>query len=497
MRDSRCPTREDNLQVEYVTTRPFVTCLEQAESGALTNVTYQLPSADVNGIGVIVAFLLPAYISWLVFDTLFLRVRPKTENDWIAKFRRTSFLSVQQIVTGIGILAVALRTMSSMLVADFHSVIYLGWMSSTGYLATLTLLRGHLQEHPALRSLNLAAMATLLLMLCFAIFPTTNFAWADHILIQSACLNASSCVAFTTYVPILRQEASNTNLGGKEGHLSPQGVISYIILITGYFIRTSLFWLERALHNLAPRGVQEDRNNKNDRLINKVRYRLLLGLYLVLLALFDVSSSFAAFLGIVTVSFVWAIYPACVRRTLDTWDFDQILPVLSSLTPLYNVIEHCFWGGSPLKGILTGGIKSPDRESRRDSVHPSPETEPEPQCNLSARFICLDPSWRLAESDENNLPTIGTRRTEESALAALHRRIYSVTSFRALLTLLCILTVGKVSRWSAQPFTWYTKDWHLLPDIVAGVATFLVLFLVSLFVSFFSRSLSAECESII
>lgn len=68
--------------------------------------------------------------------------------------------------------------MSNMLVADFHSVTYLGWMSSNGYLATLTPLRSHLQEHSALRSLNLAVMAALSLMLCFAIFPTTNFAWA-------------------------------------------------------------------------------------------------------------------------------------------------------------------------------------------------------------------------------------------------------------------------------------------------------------------------------
>lgn len=42
------------------------------------------------------------------FDTLFLSVRPKTESDWIEEFRRKSFLSVQQVVTGIGILAAGL-----------------------------------------------------------------------------------------------------------------------------------------------------------------------------------------------------------------------------------------------------------------------------------------------------------------------------------------------------------------------------------------------------
>lgn len=194
------------------------------------------------------------------------------------------------------------------------------------------------------------------------------------------------------------------------------------------------------------------------------------------------------------------VYPACVRRTMDTWNFGQILPVLLSITPFYNVLKHYFRERNPLKAILTRGRKSLDGESRRDTPR-SPETEPESQSNLSALFIDLDSSCRAAGASENNLPGIGTRRTDEEALAALHQRIYSLTWFRNLLTLLCILVVGIVAAHfveatiafvvPARPFTWCTKDWHLMPVIVAGFAVFLILFLVSLLVPFFSRPLSA------
>lgn len=168
------------------------------------------------------------------------------------------------------------------------------------------------------------------------------------------------------------------------------------------------------------------------------------------------------------------VYPACVRRTMDTWNFGQILPVLLSITPFYNVLKHCFREGNPLKAILTRGRKSLHGESRRDTPR-SPETEPESQSNLSALFIDLDSSCRAAGASENNLPGIGTRRTDEEALAALHQRIYSLTWFRNLLTLLCILVVGIVAAYFVEAtiaICWAGATLYLVYERLASYACY-------------------------
>lgn len=467
---------------------------------------------------------MPAYLSWLAaillyfggltkpdllnkFDILFLQVKPRTNKKWNREVHKaTLILSAQQMVAGIGILAASFATLSTTLVADFHTAIYLAWMSSNGYLATLTLLRDYLQKNAAIRALKLFAMVTFLAMLCVAIFPTTNFAWADHILIQPACSSASSCIALKTYVPSLWHIASSTNL---QGMLSPQGVISYILLITSYtwqaamlfkytnshtrrIIRTPLRWLERALHAAALQRLEP-----MHRQLHEVRYRLLLGVYLFLIAFLDFVGSFACFLGVVTISFAWAnfelfiprlhVFPTCVRQALDLWDFGQILPLLLFLGPFYSFVEHWLRNRNSQNDILSGPEDSEDSSNSERKP-----TNPASSLRLSTIFVQFEPSQGAIE---------GTSQTSLDLEDAIQREIYSITYFKVLLGLFSTFAVGVSIGYfvettlaltgPSEPYSWYTRSWHILPDVVGGAAAFMGIFLVSVLGPFLSHRLSA------
>ncbi|OJJ96586.1 hypothetical protein ASPACDRAFT_1859266 [Aspergillus aculeatus ATCC 16872] len=488
-----------------------VRCLEYTQSGDLTNVTYPLPNADINGVGVLVAFLFPAYLSWLGaillyiggltsqdllsdFDILYLQIQDRTNNKWHGEFHIAILtLSAQQLVTGIGILAAAFATLSTALVADFHTIIYLAWMSSNGYLATLTLLRDYLQHNPAIRAMKLLTMVTLLAMLCVAIFPTTNFEWADHILIQPACANASSCVALETEVLPMWRIASRTNL---QGMLSPQGVISYFLLIvsytwqaamlfepthrrTGRIIRTPLRWLAQALHGAARRRLAPPHRHLHD-----IHYRLLLGIYLFLTASLDFIGSFACFLGIVTVSFAWAnfelllprlhVFPNCVRQALNQWDFGQILPLLLLLSSFYSFIEHY---------LHERGMKPTSNNNNNKPTAP-PAMSPTPIIKSTTGVPFASSSPRLSEIFLQYDPS-----RAEALQATVQRQLYAIPYFKVLLGLFCLLAVGAAVGYFAEtiialtgpsePYSWSTRDWHLLPDVVAATAATLGILVVA------------------
>lgn len=438
------------------------------------------------------------------FDTLFLHIKLRVNSQWNKRIEKAILiLSAQQMVAGIGILVASFATLPTTLVADFHTLIYLAWMSSNGHLATLTLLRRYLQNNAAIRAMKLLTMVIFLAMLCAAIFPTTNFAWADHILIEPACQSASSCLALSTHALSLWHVASSSNL---HGMLSPQGVISYVLLIVSYtwqasmlfkqthsrirhMIRKPLLWLEKALHLAA---VQ--RLGPVHRHFNEFRYRLVLGLYLFMLALFDFVGSFACFLGVVTVGFAWAnfvlllprlhVFPDCVRQTLNLWDFGQILPMLLFLGPFYSLVERCF---------RDKHLRSDTSQQSTSSSNPGrTSNKPKSSLFLLTRIVPSSPSQTDVDDMEQTLPNPQNALVEE---------IYSTMYFKVLLGLVCILGLGASVGYfvettialtgPSQPYSWYTRDWHLLPDVLAGGAAFMGIFLISLLGPFVSHRLSS------
>jgi hypothetical protein len=230
------------------------------------------------------------------------------------------------------------------------------------------------------------------------------------------------------------------------------------------------------------------------RQLHEVRYRLLLGLYLFLIAFLDFVGSFACFLGIVTVSFAWAnfelliprlhVFPTCVRQALELWDFGQILPLLLLLGPFYSFVEHWLRDRNSQNDILSG-----PEDSSNSGEKP---TNPAASLRLSTIFVQFEPSQGALE---------GTSQTSLDLEVAIQRELYSMTYFKVLLGLFSTFAVGVSVGYfvettlaltgPSEPYSWYTRSWHILPDVVGGAAAFMGIFLVSLLGPFLSHRLSA------
>jgi hypothetical protein len=164
------------------------------------------PDADISGLGVILAFTLSAYLTFLLVlasyifgqvdasllntvDTHVFRIRPL--KDCSRGHRPVRFrislalrqaiiaLSDQQIVTGIAIMAAGFQGLRLGGIDSYHyqTVIYLAWMSSSVHLSAITLLAPLLKERPALRIWRFTGMLVLLVLLIIGLVPTVGNAW--------------------------------------------------------------------------------------------------------------------------------------------------------------------------------------------------------------------------------------------------------------------------------------------------------------------------------
>ncbi|KAJ6032509.1 hypothetical protein N7540_003241 [Penicillium herquei] len=102
-------------------------------------------------------------------------------------------------------------------------------------------------------------------------------------------------------------------------------------------------------------------------------------------------------------------------------------------------------------------------------------------------------------------PFQGTTEDTSQALrdleVAIQREVYSTTYFKVLLGLFPTFAVGVPVGYfvetilaytgPSEPYSWYTRSWHILPDVVGGAAAFIGIFLVSLLGPFLSHHLSA------
>lgn len=292
------------------------------------------------------------------YDTLFLKIRSRPSTR-LAQGLRKGFLSfsIQQLVLSIGLLSAGIAQMETLTPFDFHSVVYMAWMSSTAHLATLFFLQEYFHSSPVYRAVELFSMLVLLILLCVALYPTAHWFWADSVLI-SACLDPAHCLGLQRNVHLLRQRAYANNL---PGGLSPQGKISYFILVSSYLwqaaslvewkapvlkgLRKPLIWMERAISH-APL----DHSSGKRVAFSEFRHSAFIGVYLFLRAGLDILGSFAFHVTIVFFALCWGLMqillarlnmlPPSIRLVLGQWDFGQILPLIILLTPLYAVVEH-------------------------------------------------------------------------------------------------------------------------------------------------------------
>lgn len=163
------------------------------------------PDSDISGVGVIIAFTLSAYLTFvLVFgcylfggvdgsllnrvDTHVFRIRPYRPRSRrflgrvrfnLALEKAIIALSDQQIVTGIAIMAAGFQGLRLGGIDSYHyqTVLYLAWMSSSVHLSALSILAPVLRGRPALRIWRLVGMLVLLVLLLVGLVPTVSNDW--------------------------------------------------------------------------------------------------------------------------------------------------------------------------------------------------------------------------------------------------------------------------------------------------------------------------------
>lgn len=160
------------------------------------------PNPDIAGLGVILAFLITAWLSFIFLAIAYASGR--MSHDYIRQMDRVCFransnksgddwkklmdkvilvFSDQQLITGLAILIAAFFGLATNDLDTYHwqIVIYLAWMSSMVHLITLTFLRQWLSQRPLLRSLRLFGMLILFVLLVIAMYPQTYSAFVASV----------------------------------------------------------------------------------------------------------------------------------------------------------------------------------------------------------------------------------------------------------------------------------------------------------------------------
>ena len=298
------------------------------------------------------------------FDRHFLRIKSRGSAPlWTEGFRRAYFaFNIQQIVFAIAVLIAGSIGVSDAIIFDFHSVVYMALMSWTAHLLTSIHLRDRFLESRCFRNIELATVLTILIFLCVALFPTTNWRWANDLLTRSDCTKETDCSGWQESVASHWQVARH---GIKHRGLSPQGVLSYLIPIASFILYAlSLLWtdarfprclVEKFLVLLAQKavGASEEigygRKGVKTRLIDIYR-RSLLGIYCLSFAILGVTSSFAFSLWMLTAALAWDtmqlflprfyVLRSYVRARLNQWGLGQILALAILLIPVYTILEY-------------------------------------------------------------------------------------------------------------------------------------------------------------
>ncbi|EKG22598.1 hypothetical protein MPH_00066 [Macrophomina phaseolina MS6] len=335
---------------------------------------------------VILAFLVTAYATLLftvcaywaglvpdellnAVDKKIFRAKSERRPGWSEAFREgIRAFSDQQIVTGIALIASAYATLNTISVYHWRTVVYLAWMSSNVHLTTLTVLRRMLRTNSAARTLRLTGMLVLLVLLVLALVPTSSINFSK------AATNVPYAHAWYVQNPSFTPADPAVCFWNRRymDGISTDSVLSYILLGCNYLWKvTSLF---TNTHKAARKTLRERPARVFPRLIRKAAlwrgsrhravylitawpYSLLVGLYVLYVAVFDFFESFAASMAILFVSLVWGTLNLIIPRAFlrpymegdeDHWNFGQYLPLLLLLLPVMSVVEE-FSGTLPLR----------------------------------------------------------------------------------------------------------------------------------------------------
>ena len=338
----------------------------------ITNGVIPKADADISGTGVILAFVISAYITFgtvllaylggLVEEDLLspidirifhIRLYTTKRNNIHSAVRKAILaLGDQQIVTGIAILGAGfqgLRT-GSISIYHFQIVLYLAWMSSSVHLSALTLLGDFLNKHKGLMIWRLSGMLVLLVMLLVGLVPTLSNDWG--IIHWSSMLPGHLGWGIPAHCFWGRLWGDGA---------SPDAILGFFILVVSYFWKVgSLFAPMRRKYNHWVKHPVEDRLIATLRLTARNysiaggrvwlwTYRLLLSVCLPIFAVTEVAASFAASLWLSALGLVFGTLQVEIPRSQllpytgaqeSSWGFGQLVPLILLVQPLGAVSEH-------------------------------------------------------------------------------------------------------------------------------------------------------------
>jgi hypothetical protein len=407
-----------------------------------------VPEADteISGIGVIMAFLLSAYITFAIVFVAYLLgsintslLRPvdlyvhklpsqrRTSQSWhLALESCVLLLSDQQIVTGIAIcIAGFIGLHGKISVYYFQIVIMLAWMSSSVHLSALTMLGENFHKRRAVLWWRLVGMMTLFVLLLVALVPTGSNLWAiwwtgdsdDQYRTTSWAIPAK-CFFFKTW---------------GEG-VNPDAPLAYLILVLSYIWKVGALFngsrnmfhrrfrgpcdylLEGILHREALRATK-----RRGRRELSWKYYATMVVYVILLALFEFAASFAASLWLSLIGLLYGTIQIVVPRRQnawwnkkeDTWTFGQVIPLVLLIQPIGAVLESLYPHGSERESRSNHESRSSSDEAYELHstvntgmlLHQDESSRLTP--TISDMFACIEvpkPSQRSTKPVEHQIP---------------------------------------------------------------------------------------------
>ncbi|KAM0714088.1 hypothetical protein Q7P37_011052 [Cladosporium fusiforme] len=368
------------------------------DPGLLPSITYGdlKPNPDIAGKGILIAYLittisvflialisyatglLPSHSLRRVDRAVFFANSRNEESRWCEIADSTMMcLSDQQLVTGLAILIAGYVEMMNDHLDLYHwtIVVYLGWLSSSVHIASLTLLREKFKNNPRLRDFRVAGMTALLALLVTAMVP----------LRRSVDLND-----YPTGIParcLWKGKWSNWKQRYRGGSIDPEWILSLIMLFFAYAWKLSqLFdlsrrrvrkWMvakpEAALERSMRRSIPSDRSSW----LQWLAHKALTVCYLTFLAYAEAAESFIAAIvylflvlayGITIIFHNRAQVPDAVHANERQMTFGQTVPLLFLILPMFSALELIF---------------APDRSKKLSSPHSKPTTghrsPPKPQ----------------------------------------------------------------------------------------------------------------------
>lgn len=347
-------------------------CSRLVSDGAIAS-----PDSDIAGIGVILAFLISAYmtfaavlIAWMtgivepellgVVDQRLFRIRSRIQRHPRIQTALRKFvlsLSDQQIVTGIAIMAAGLRGLAKGTITTYHYqlVLYLAWLSSSVHLSAISLLTPYLSQHQGLRTWRLIGMLTLLIMLLVGLVPTISDNWGT-VNINNLYEDSRGAVQPTGWgVPAACFWGKTYGDG-----VNNDAPLGYAILVISYVWKVGeLFISPQQLYRIVvrfpvrilmekPLSIIARRYNRKRQTRYLILFRLFLMICLPLLAVLETLVSFSAALWLSILGLVFGTLQIVIPRnqniastaaTEDNWGFGQLVPLILLIQPLGALTE--------------------------------------------------------------------------------------------------------------------------------------------------------------